>query len=154
MRITRITIDHSLLRIYFGFLGFSGAAIAVGHVYLFLTGQPSVQWYMPALFGTIMAVGGLLVVSGFYTPSLPDITLTKDEILLKRGGGYPLTTFRWDNLKSVELANKSITIQYAKTGLKNSMRIPFSFRFKKLDELESALAEACERKNITFIKHV
>lgn len=101
-----------------------------------------------------MAVGGLLVVSGFYTPSLPEITLTKDEILLKRGGGYPLTTFRWDNLKSVELANKSITIQYAKTGLKDSMRIPFSFRFKKLDELESALAEACERKNITFIKHV
>ena len=55
-----------------------------------------------------MAVGGLLVVSGFYTPSLPEITLTKDEILLKRGGGYPVTTFRWDNLKSVELANKSI----------------------------------------------
>ena len=37
MRITRITIDHSLLRIYFGVLGFSGAAIAVGHLYLFGT---------------------------------------------------------------------------------------------------------------------
>jgi len=149
----RITIHRKLLTIYYGILGFSGAVIVAGHVYLFLTDQPTDYWFMPALFGAIMAIGGLLVITGLYTPSLPEITITKDEVQFKRGGGYPLTTFRWNKLSSVELEKKSITIKFAKTGLKDSMRIPFSFRYKKLDELKSALAQACEQNDITFIRN-
>lgn len=153
MNTTRITINRKLPRIYYGVLGFFGAVIVAGHVHLFLTGQSSDDWFMPALSGAIMAIGGLLFFFGFFTPSFPEIVLTNDSIQLKRYGGFPFTSFQWDKLKSVELTKNKITIQFANTGLKDSMRIPFSFRYKKFDELKSALANACEQNAVTFIKN-
>jgi hypothetical protein len=153
MNTTRITINRKLLKIYYGTMVFFGTVIVAGHVILYLTGQLSDDWHMFALFGTILFVGGVLFFSGLFTPSFPEIVLTNHSMQLKRYGGFPFTSYQWDKLKSVELTKNKITIQFANTGLKDSMRIPFSFRYKKIDELQRALVSKCEQNGVNFVKN-
>jgi len=145
-----ITGNLKILRVYYAILGICGAFILGGHTYNYFFGEMMEWWYLNAGVGLILALGGGGYALGVIKPRIPEIFISDEGIRSNKTAWD--NSFRWKKLKHVELYKNKITVQYAETGLKNEIAIPYLIRLnsKNLQKLNNGLSGFCEKYELEF----
>jgi len=144
-----VTGNHKILIVYYAFLGICGFLVLGGHLYDFFTGELEERWYLdiPIVIFALFAGGYAL---GLMEPRIPEIIIDDEGIRSNKSGWD--SSFAWEKLKQVELYKNKIQIQYAKTGLKNEIVIPYMIRGQSanLKKLRDGLSGYCEKNGVEF----
>ncbi len=143
----RFTGDDKYVKIYNVTLILLGLFLLVGAIYRYQSVGIDFSWFTHIFAGIYGVAAGSSVIFGNKNP-LSAIIIDDEKI----SSESPLeSSFKWAHLKKVELEKKRINLQYAKTGITGSLKIPFTLRFKNLDRLSTALAEKCKNNEIEFV---
>jgi len=146
----RFTGDDKYVKIFNAILILSGLFLLVGTIYRYQSAGVDFRWFSHIFAGIYGVVAGSSVVFGNKKP-LRAIIIDDEKI----SSESPLeSSFKWAYIKKVELDKKRINLQYVRTGITGSLKIPFTLRFKNLDHLSSALAEKCKNKEIEFVNNL
>jgi hypothetical protein len=141
--------NYKILIAYYALLAFCGLLISGVHLYDFFTGDLDEMWYldMPTVILALFAVGYAL---GFMNPYMTEIIIDDEGIRSNKSAWD--SSFAWEKLKLVELHKNKIQIQYAKTGLKNEIVIPYMIHIQSanLKKLNDGLTEYCEKNGVEF----
>lgn len=146
----RVKQNESPLRWYSVFLALLGAVIVGGHAYVYAVGQLGSDWYLSFFLGVLALFTGLGYLLGFNKPTITELII--DETGIKSNTSLWDSSFTWENFKHVELHKNKIEVQYAKTGLKNSLGIPWMIRIHsdKMKTLENAISKRCDTAGVNF----
>ncbi|MDZ7754842.1 hypothetical protein [Rhodohalobacter sp.] len=145
----RFTGDDKYVKIYNVFLILLGLFLLVGAIYRYKGGYVDVdfEWFTHIFAGIYGVAAGSSVIFGNKKP-LSAIIIDNEKI----SSESPLeSSFKWAHIKKIELDKKRINLQYLRTGITGTLKIPFTLRFKNLDRLSTALAEMCDSKEIEFV---
>jgi hypothetical protein len=147
MNSQRFTGNDLYVKIYNVILIFLGLFLLVGAIYRYQSVGVDFSWFTHIFAGIYGVSAGSSVIFG-NKKTLSAIIIDDEKISSEN----PLeSSFTWAYLKKVELEKKKINLQYAKTGITGSLKIPFTLRFKNLDRLSTTLSETCNRKEIEFV---
>lgn len=147
MNSQRFTGNDLFVKIYNVILILLGLFLLVGAIYRYQSVGVDFSWFTHIFAGIYGVSAGSSVIFGNKKP-LSAIIIDDEKISSEN----PLESlFTWAYLKKVELEKKKINLQYAKTGITGSLKIPFTLRFKNLDRLSTTLSETCNRKEIEFV---
>lgn len=145
-----VTGNHKILIVYYAFLGICGFLVLGGHLYDFFAGELEERWYLdiPIVILAFFAGGYAL---GLMEPHMSEIIIDDEGIRSNKSGWD--SSFTWEKLKLVELYKNKIQIQYAKTGLKNEIVIPYMIRGQSanLKKLNDGLSGFCEKHGVDFL---
>lgn len=146
----RVRQNASPMWWYSIFMTFLGTVLIGGHAYFYAVGQLGSDWYLSFFLGALALFTGAGHLLGFYKPKITEIVV--DEAGIKSNTSVWDSSFTWENFKHVELHKNKIEVQYAKTGLKNSLWIPWMIRIHsdKMKNLEKAISERCSMENVEF----
>ncbi|PKD42535.1 hypothetical protein [Rhodohalobacter barkolensis] len=146
----RVKQNVSLLWWYSIFMAFLGTVLIGGHAYFYAVGQLESDWYLSFFLGALALFTGAGHLLGFYKPKITEIVV--DDTGIKSNTSVWDSSFTWKNFKHVELHKNKIEVQYAKTGLKNSLGIPWMIRIHsdKMKNLEKAISDRCSKENVEF----
>lgn len=145
-----VTANKKLLVSYYAILGVCGALILGGHAYNYFYGDMMENWFLNFTVGLAMVIGGFGYAFEFFTVHIPEIHI--DDKGIRSSKSIWDSSFNWEKLKKVELNKNRIEVQYANTGLKNSISIPYIIRLssKNREVLNSGLSLFCDRHNVEF----
>jgi hypothetical protein len=147
MNSQRFTGNDLYVKIYNVILILLGLFLLVGAIYRYQSVGVDFSWFTHIFAGIYGVSAGSSVIFG-NKKTLSAIIIDDEKISSEN----PLeSSFTWAYLKKVELEKKKINLQYAKTGITGSLKIPFTLRFKNLDRLSTTLSETCNRKEIEFV---
>ncbi|PKD42533.1 hypothetical protein [Rhodohalobacter barkolensis] len=147
MNSLRFTGDDKYAKIYYLIMILLGLFVLSEVVYNYQGLGLDIELFAAIFLGVYAVVAGSSVIFGNKKP-LSAIIIDDEKISSEN----PLeSSFTWAYLEKVELEKKKINLQYAKTGITGSMKIPFTLRFKNLDRLSTTLSETCNRKEIEFV---
>jgi hypothetical protein len=135
--------------VYYAFIGICGFLILGDNLYDFFRGELSERWYLDIPVVIFAIIGGGYAL-GFMEPRMPEIIIDDEGIRSNKSGWD--SSFTWEKLKLVELYKNKIQIQYAKTGLKNEIVIPYMIRGQSanLKKLNDGLSGYCEKNGVEF----
>jgi hypothetical protein len=128
----------------------AGLLIVFVHLYDYLMNKLNPEWYLSFFIGSYALIYGVGEMSGWIKPKASEIVIDYDGI---RTNTTAFTdTFRWTKFKHVKLNKSDITVQYAESGLKNSLKIPLLIRVSsgKMQELKTAISMQCDLHSIPF----
>lgn len=147
MNSQRFTGDDLFVKIYNVILILLGLFLLIGAIYRYQSVGIDFSLFTHIFAGIYGVAAGSSVIFGNKNP-LSAIIIDDEKISSEN----PLeSSFTWAYLEKVELEKKKINLQYAKTGITGSLKIPFTLRFKNLDRLSTTLSETCNRKEIEFV---
>lgn len=147
MNSLRFTGNDKYAKIYYLIMILLGLFVLSEVVYNYQGLALDIELFAAIFLGVYAVISGARVIFGYRKP-LMAITIDDEKISSEN----PLeSSFKWAYLEKVELEKKKINLQYAKTGITGSLKIPFTLRFKNLDRLSTTLSETCNRKEIEFV---
>ena len=148
-----ITGNRKIFIVYYAFIGMCGILILGGHAYHFYIRELSERWYLDIPIVILALIGGGYAL-GLMEPRVPEIIIDDEGIRSKKSVWD--SSFTWEKLKQVELYKNKIQIQYAKTGLKNEIGIPWIIRVRSanLKLLNDGLSGYCEKYDVEFSSKV
>jgi hypothetical protein len=141
--------NHKILIVYYAFIGICGFLILGDNLYDFFIGELEERWYLdiPIVIFALFAGGYAL---GLMEPRIPEIIIDDEGIRSNKSGWN--SSFAWEKIKLVELYKNKIQIQYAKTGLKNEIAIPYMIRVwsANMEKLNDGLTEYCKKNGVEY----
>jgi len=154
MESLKFTANYKILRIYYAIFGICGILIIGGHIYYYFAGEMMDMWFLNLSVGLFMAIYGGGYASGLFKPIIPEIVVDDDGISSNKSAWD--SSFKWDKLKNVTLYKNKIQVQYAGSGLKNEISIPYMIRLgtDNLQKLDHALSGFCEKYEVGFTSEV
>lgn len=149
-----ITANYKVLRIYYAVLGICGAIIISSHVYNYFTGEMIDRWFLNLSMGLFLAIGGGGYALGFLKPRIPEIVVDNEGISSNNSAWD--NSFKWSKFNNVTLYKNKIQVQFAESGLKNEIGIPYLIRFgtNSLYELNNTLKGFCDKYGVEFTSEV
>lgn len=146
----KITANQFILKSYFAILGIHGVLIISGHAYNYLDGEMMEYWILYLGTGLFLAIAGGGYGLGLFNPI--SIEITVDDEGISSSKSIWDSSFKWSKLKNVTLYKNKIQIQYAESGLKNEIVIPYLLRIgtDNLQKLDEALSGFCEKYDVGF----
>jgi hypothetical protein len=141
--------NHRILIVYYAFIGICGFLILGDNLYDFFIGELEERWYLdiPIIIFALFAGGYAL---GLMEPRIPELIIDDEGIRSNKSGWN--SSFAWEKIKLVELYKNKIQIQYAKTGLKNEIAIPYMIPVwsANMEKLNDGLTEYCEKNGVEY----
>jgi hypothetical protein len=141
--------NHRILIVYYAFIGICGFLILGDNLYDFFIGELEERWYLdiPIVIFALFAGGYAL---GLMEPRIPELIIDDEGIRSNKSGWN--SSFAWEKIKLVELYKNKIQIQYAKTGLKNEIAIPYMIPVwsANMEKLNDGLTEYCEKNGVEY----
>lgn len=150
MNEVRVTSYSGFYRLYSLFSAIAGLFILGVLLKNYITQQLESDWYFSLFIGSYAFIYGVGALSGWIKTKVPEIVVNGDGI---RSNTTDFTdTFRWKRFQNVKLDKSRISVEYTKSHLNNSLKIPLFIRLssKKMKELRDAISLQCDLHRVPF----
>lgn len=150
MKEVRIRSNPNYHRGYSLFLVVAGSLLLAFVGWQYVRGQLPADWYANFILGSLALFFGIGNLTRWISPNIAEI-LIDDEGFHSKSSVWT-SSFSWEKIKKVALTQNRIEVQYAESGLRNSLRIPLLIRYNsaKMEKLKASISERCELHGITF----